>query len=138
GFVDAHTHVELTAYSTFLWETVSGLKRSEILARLASLVTVKPAGEWIVLQGTFGQDLPQLDELDAVAPQHPVAVRWTMHKYQVNSLAMQVSGIDHGGVAGTGVRIARDAHGAPTGLIEEGWDLLRAPVMDGERLESAL
>lgn len=138
GFVDAHTHVELISYSLHLWEMVRGLSRPQILHRLAQLVAEKPPGEWIVLQGTFGQDFPDLSELDALAPEHPVALRWTMHKFQANSMAMRVSGIDRSTEPGPGMRISRDEKGDPSGLMEEAWDLLTVPPMDEALLEKAL
>jgi predicted amidohydrolase YtcJ len=124
GFVDAHTHVELTTYSRHFWTDVRGLGPTDILARVTELAAGRPAGEWVVLQGTFGQALPNRRQLDAAAPHHPVAVRWSMHKFQLNSVALQISGITRRTVAPPGIRIHRESSGEPSGLIEEGWDLL--------------
>jgi predicted amidohydrolase YtcJ len=124
GFVDAHTHVELTTYSRHFWTDVRGLTAAEILAKVTELASGRPAGEWVVLQGTFGQAMPDRRELDAAAPDHPVAVRWSMHKFQLNSVALQISGIDRRTVAPPGIRLHREASGEPSGLVEEGWDLL--------------
>jgi hypothetical protein len=138
GMIDAHTHVELTAYARHFWTDIRGRSAAEVLARIAELTAERTAGSWIVLQGTFGQDLPTRADLDAAAPAHPVAMRWSMHKQQLNAAAMAASGITRRTVAPPGVRIHRGADGEPTGLIEEGWDLLgwRPPV--GGELRDAL
>lgn len=124
GMIDAHTHVELTTYSRHFWEDVRGLSRREILARVAALAAQREPGQWVVMQGTFGQDIPGRRELDAVAPDHPVAVRWSMHKFQVNSAALTLSGLGRHTVVEPGMRVQRESDGELTGLVEEGWDLL--------------
>jgi predicted amidohydrolase YtcJ len=124
GLIDAHTHVELTAYARHLWADIRGLPLEDILTTVGELVAQRPAGSWIVLQGTFGQTLPDREQLDAVAPENPVALRWSMHKQQLNSAALQASGITRTTVAPPGIRIHRDSGGDPSGLVEEGWDLL--------------
>lgn len=123
GLIDSHTHLELTAYSRHHWTDVRNQSVPEILQRVKDLTTTPPGG-WIVLQGTFGQILPDRDALDEVAPDHPVAVRWSMHKFQLNSAALDVAGIDHRTIAPPGARVHFDPDGRPTGLVEEGWDLL--------------
>ncbi|MGI5157343.1 amidohydrolase [Microbispora sp. CA-102843] len=135
GMIDAHTHVELTTYSRHFWTDVRGLSRAEILARVAELAAKREPGEWIVMQGTFGQDLPDRRELDRVAPDHPVGVRWSMHKFQLNSAALGVSGLGRHTVVEPGMRVHRDSSGELTGLVEEGWDLLAwsAPLRDALR-----
>ncbi|MEY9212563.1 amidohydrolase [Thermobifida halotolerans] len=135
GLIDAHTHVELTTYSRHFWTDVRGRSRAEVLRTVTDLAAGRPAGEWVVLQGTFGQDLPDRAELDRAAPDHPVAVRWSMHKFQLNSAALAVSGIDRRTVAEPGMRLNRDSGGELTGLVEEGWDLLawEPPLRDALR-----
>jgi predicted amidohydrolase YtcJ len=130
GLIDAHAHIELMTYSRNFFGDVRELGVDVILARVGQQVAEAPAGTWIVLQGTFGQEFPTLSQLDALAPDHPVAIRWSMHKYQLNSAAMRVSGISTRTVAPPGSRIQRDSSGRPTGVLEEGWDLLawEAPV----------
>jgi predicted amidohydrolase YtcJ len=123
GMVDAHTHVELTTYSRHFWTDVRDLHPTEVLKRITELAATRAPGEWIVMQGTFGQNLPGRRELDRAAPHHPVAVRWSMHKFQLNSAALGVSGITRRSVAPPGVRIHHESSGDPSGLIEEGWDL---------------
>ena len=132
GLIDTHTHLELTAYSRHLWEDVRALPPAEILSRTASIARTSAAGDWIVLQGTFGQHLPSRAEIDSVAPDNPVAIRWTMHKAQLNSCALAVAGLDRRTVAPPGARLGREAGGELTGIIEEAWDLLgwHPPLVD--------
>ncbi len=133
GLIDAHTHLELTSYSRHYWHDVRGRTPDEILDQVRSLTAAAPPGEWLILQGTFGQELPNRAALDEVSPEHPVAVRWSMHKFQLNTAALAAAAISRATVPGPGIRITRDAAGEPTGLIEEGWDLLRiaAPETGG-------
>ena len=138
GLIDAHTHLELTAYSRHFWHDIRGLSEADVLERVARLAAVTPPGEWLILQGTFGQRLPGRSALDRVSPGHPVAVRWSMHKFQLNSAALTAAGIGRATVPGPGIRIHPDAAGEPTGLIEEGWDLLRLAPPPAGQLAAAL
>lgn len=135
GLIDSHTHLELTACSRHHWVDVRDQSAADIAEKVRSLAAVRPSGRWIILQGTFGQHLPDKAQLDAVAPDHPVAVRWSMHKFQLNSCGLAVAGIDRRSVAPPGVRIHFDTDGVPNGLIEEGWDLLnwQPPLADALR-----
>lgn len=135
GLIDAHTHIELTAYSRHHWTDVRGRSVPEILQILGERARSTPEGDWIVLQGTFGQELPDREALDTVADAHPVAVRWSMHKFQLNSVALSVAGIGRRTVAPPGARVHFDDGGRPTGLVEEGWDLLgwEPPAVDALR-----
>lgn len=138
GFIDVHTHVEMTALSRHVWTDVRGRSREEILQTVTREAAARPAGEWIIAQGTFGQDLPSKRELDESAPEHCVAVRWSMHKFVLNSAALSAAGLDPATVAPPGVRFQKDADGALNGVIEEGWDLLPVPDPDPPTLSEAL
>jgi predicted amidohydrolase YtcJ len=124
GMIDAHTHVELTAYARHFWTDIRSLGVPEILAKIRTLGGKTPPGQWIVFQGTFGQSFPTRQELDEVAPEHCVALRWSMHKQQLNSAALTASEITRQTIAPPGIRIHRETDGSPSGLIEEGWDLI--------------
>lgn len=138
GLIDSHTHLELTSYSRHHWIDIRGQSRTDILATIARQAEVTPVGKWIILQGTFGQDLPERAELDGVASEHPVAVRWSMHKFQLNACALDISHIDRSTIAPPGVRIHRDSSGQPTGLIEEGWDLVNWQPVLQEHLRDSI
>jgi len=132
GLIDSHTHLELTAYSRHHWDDVRGLTPEGIVQRVRELAAGRPAGSWIVLQGTFGQEMPDRRALDGATSDHPVAVRWTMHKFQLNGAGLEAGGITRRSVAPPGTRIHFGSDGEPTGLVEEGWDLLDwAPPLAG-------
>jgi predicted amidohydrolase YtcJ len=138
GLIDSHTHVELTAYSRHYWNDVRGRTADEILDLVKSLAATTPPGQWLILQGTFGQDLPGQAALDAAAPEHPVAVRWSMHKFQLNTAALVAASITRATVPGPGIRITKGPDGEPTGLVEEGWDLLRLAPPETSGLRVAM
>jgi predicted amidohydrolase YtcJ len=138
GLIDAHAHIELAAYSTGWWHDVRFVPREETLRRIAVAVEQQQPGGWVVCQATYGQDLPSRAELDRVAPDHPVAVRWSMHMLVANSAALRRAGIDRTFVPPPNSRVERDADGNATGFIEEGFDLLGTPYPDIEWLEEAL
>jgi predicted amidohydrolase YtcJ len=138
GFIDAHTHVELGTYAKRFWQDVRELSRLEIAAEIKKRTERLPPGKWVVAQGTFGQDLPSREELDRAAPHHPVAIRWSMHKVVANSRALRASGIDRKTPDPPGSRIERTESGEPTGVIEEGFDLLAIPRAGFEELKEAL
>ncbi|WP_269445514.1 amidohydrolase [Jatrophihabitans cynanchi] len=135
GLIDSHTHVELTAYSRHHWTDVRGLTVRQVLDVVRAEAATSPTGSWIVLQGTFGQELPDRAALDDAAPEHPTAVRWSMHKFQLNGAGLDAAGITHRTVAPPGARIHFESSGRPTGLVEEGWDLLgwEPPAVDALR-----
>jgi predicted amidohydrolase YtcJ len=120
GLIDSHTHLELTTHSRCYWTDVRGLSMKQIVDTAVRLATERGPGEWVVLQGTFNQEFPDRNTLDRAVPRNPVAIRWSMHIYQLNSCALAVSHIDEKMIAPDGARIRLD-----TGIIEEGWDLLR-------------
>jgi predicted amidohydrolase YtcJ len=115
GLIDSHTHLELTSYSRHFWHDVRGRTPDEILDQVTSLTAKHKPGEWLIFQGTFGQELPDKAALDQVAPEHPVAVRWSMHKFQLNTAALAAAAISRTTMPGPGFRINRDAAGNPTG-----------------------
>jgi predicted amidohydrolase YtcJ len=138
GLIDSHTHVELTTYSRHYWNDIRGHSPDEILDQVKSLAAATPPGQWLIFQGTFGQDLPGRAALDQAAPDHPVAVRWSMHKFQLNTAALAAAAITRATVPGPGIRITKDHRGEPTGLVEEGWDLLRLSPPETTGLRAAM
>ena len=128
GLIDSHTHLELTTYSRHYWTDVRGRSSKQIVDTAVRLAEERGPGQWVVLQGTFNQEFPDRNTLDRAVPRNPVAIRWSMHIYQLNSRALAASHIDEKTIAPDGARIRLD-----TGIIEEGWDLLElrhAPACD--------
>ncbi|HEX7298678.1 MAG TPA: amidohydrolase [Solirubrobacteraceae bacterium] len=127
GLIDAHTHLELSALAEHWWLDVRGQTPAATLARVTAAVAARAPGEWLVGQGTFGQELPSRAELDEVAPANPVVLRQSMHLLVANSAAMRASGIDRHYAAPRGTRVVRDHRGDPSGVVREGFDLFPVP-----------
>ena len=95
----------------------------ELYARVAAKAAATPAGEWIIGSGydqTKTGAHPHRDALDRIAPNHRVWLKHTSsHMCVVNSLVLRDLGIDETAPQVDGGRVATDASGRPTGLMEE-------------------
>lgn len=128
GLIEPHTHPDLCA-QMYSWVDVSGYTRPSVALVERQLIDARestPFGQWIF---AFGLD-PMLtkdlgvwgrDRLDAMFPQHPVAVMiQSMHTLFVNSMAMLIAGInDDSPDPGGGGVYQRDSTGRLTGLMRE-------------------
>lgn len=138
GLIDAHAHLELSALAGRRWLEVRAASPEAAAARVAEAAAETGAGDWIIAQGTFGQRLPSRAQLDAAAPGRPVIVRESMHKLSASSEALSRAGIDRRFVEPAGTRVRRAADGAPTGIVEEGFDLFPLPWPGAGWLEDAM
>lgn len=138
GLIDAHSHVELLTVSRRFWLDAREQPREVTLSRITAAVAERPRGQWIVVQGTFGQDLPSRSELDEVSPDHPVLVLMTVHKQVANSRALEAAGIYDDSVPPRGAWFYRDEGGRLTGVVQEGFTLFPVPWPAAEDLEEAL
>jgi len=95
-----------------------------LLAKIGAAAARTPAGEWVLARGYdhFKLDVgrhPTRDELDAVAPGHPVyVVRTCGHLAVANSMALRLAGIDETSIAPQGGAIEK-LDGKLTGLLAE-------------------
>jgi hypothetical protein len=122
GFNDAHNH--MIGFGLSLTEVDLRVdSQEELYARVAAKATTTPEGEWIIGSGydqTRTGAHPNRDALDAVAPNHRVWLKHTSsHMCVVNSLVLADLGIDETAPPVDGGRVAADAAGRPTGLLEE-------------------
>ncbi len=141
GFIDAHNHVEHTARSEHLILRVHSppLESSaDVLDKVAERVAGLPAGSWVLGQGTYGQEMPSKQELDRVAPDHPVVLRWSMHRQIANQKAIEMSGIDLAFPDPPGGRIDRGPDGQPTGIFRESFDVFPMPPFASDELREAI
>jgi predicted amidohydrolase YtcJ len=122
GFHDAHNH--MIGFGLSLTEIdlrVDSL--GELYARVAAKAAVTPAGEWIIGAGYDQTRLgahPHRDMLDRIAPDHRLWLKHTSsHLCVVNSLVLHDLGIGEAAPYVDGGRVATDASGRPTGLMEE-------------------
>ena len=124
GLIDSHVHAPAAAVYEFDHPQPTMNSIADVLAYLADRTQVVPAGQWIRLQQVFVTRLeerrfPTRQELDSVAPHHPVIYR-TGPDAALNSLALQLSGIDRDYQLppGSTGKIERDPQtGEPTGIL---------------------
>ena len=145
GFIDAHSHVEGMAaveahYINIQVPPLADAKA--ILAKLTEEAAKRPAGSWLIGQGTYNQVMPTRAELDAALPDNPVRLDWSAHDKLINHKAAVLLGMtrefpDPGpGVAGRyernpdgEVMIVRDA---PAPWPKEG-ELTESELKEGVR-----
>lgn len=122
GFHDAHNHMLAFGLSLAEVDLRTG-SLDELYDRIAARAAAVPAGEWIIGVG-YDQNKtgahPHRDALDRIAPGHRVWLKHTSgHMCAVNSLVLRDLGIDATAPPVDGGRVAADASGRPTGLMEE-------------------
>ncbi len=146
GFIDAHVHIDSTAANTKLavdchipsvrYVEVLGSVSSvdDILEKMKERVRETPKGEWVIGQGRFALkrdgNSPTREQLDEIAPDHPVVIRYSGHDQIYNSKALELAEITRDRPTkeelerlGTGARIWSDpATGELTGVMTECWD----------------
>jgi len=132
GLIDAHCHLSAcgllgTAYVDISWPAVNTVEQMQ--AKVAEKVASTPPGEWVVGSGwlTFGGsgEYPTKHDLDPVSPNHPVMlINQGGHMAVVNSLALEMAGVNaNTRDPGTG-RFMREDNGEPSGLV------VNHPAMD--------
>jgi predicted amidohydrolase YtcJ len=127
GFVEAHNHMIMYGLNLAAIDArypgVTAI--ADITRAVAARAASQPAGTWI---RSFGYDdnklaekrHPSRQDLDAVAPDHPVVlVNGSGHMAVANSLALRLAGIDRDTPDPMGGHIVKDAAGEPTGLLQE-------------------
>lgn len=97
GLNDAHAHPEAASVSELDFKIPDLNTIGELLSWIKSETKIRKRGEWIILPTIFFTRLkelrqPLLEELDSVAPLHPVFLDGS-YGGMINSCAMQVSHI---------------------------------------------
>ena len=149
GFYDAHPHLDRMGLRDLCGVAIAHCRSvAEICEAVREAAAHTPPGEWIVTlpMGAPPEDyvfepsqlregrFPDRQDLDRVAPDHPVYIRspwgwWTRQPLPsvANSRALAVAGITRDTVAPNKVEIVRDAAGEPSGLfLERNW----APILE--------
>jgi len=123
GLIDSHTHPTGASLTEFDHPIPDMETIQDVLDYIAGRTKALPAGSWIVLQQVFitrlkEQRYPSREELDRVAPEHPVMYR-TGPDAALNSLAMKLSGIDRDFKVSDGGPgfLEKSADGEPTGVL---------------------
>jgi predicted amidohydrolase YtcJ len=142
GLVDAHSHFPASGMALFLADLRSppvGQVKSiaQLLERVATQVQNTAEGEWV---GGYGYDQlmlnekrhPSLQELDAIAPNHPVFLMHVSgHMGVANSAAFRLVGFDQLEEDPAGGHIHRNSDGTANGLVEENAALaFQKPALD--------
>jgi len=125
GLYDSHTHPTGAATSE-LTEPIPPLKSlDDVFAYITKKTQELPEGKWIVLRFAFPTRLkearfPTKDELDKVAPKHPVLYN-AGPASMVNSMALKISGVTKDTPnPGGGVIVKDRKTGEPTGMLRGG------------------
>lgn len=127
SFIESHMHPPM--YGLNLLEVncsaIAVSSVSDILERVREAAKTTPENEWILGWGWDDSALeekryPTLQELDEVAPNHPVFLKRTCsHMAILNSKAMALSGIGKDTKDPQGGSIVKDSNGELTGLLQE-------------------
>ncbi len=142
GFVDAHTHFELTCIGAAFQaacHTPPYTSLRDIVKVLSSKASDTPKSRWVIGRGSFGmrekleeRDLPTRHDLDAVTTEHPLILFSGLHVAMMNTRGLQELGLwDR--EPPRGVRVLREASGRPSGIATEVWDLLPSYPLDEVR-----
>jgi predicted amidohydrolase YtcJ len=126
GFIDSHLHFLWYALGPSRVQLDGAYSLEATLGRVKRHVKEREPGEWILGGGwneAEWQDggLPSKEELDRIAPHNPVALkRKDGHVVWVNSLALQLAGIDEETPDPPGGRMERDEDtGRLVGILKE-------------------
>jgi predicted amidohydrolase YtcJ len=130
GLIDAHCHMSVcgllgTAYVDVNWPAVFTI--GDMQAKLTERINSTPRGEWVIGSGwvTFEGRYPNKHDLDPISPDHPVFVyNQGGHMAAVNSLALEMAGINADTPDPGNGRFWREANGEPDGTV------MNHPAMD--------
>lgn len=124
GIIEAHLHMAWLGNS-LLEINATGKTKEDILDMVADRVKKTPKGQWVIGRcwtNTIWDDtsFPCKEDLDAVAPEHPVCLhRMDCHTIWVNSLALKIGNVDRNTPDCVGGQIYRDANGDVTGILSD-------------------
>ena len=148
GLIDAHTHLEVIAYS---WNIAVNVRPphvssiDDMVSVLAEKVGKIPKDQWILGQGMHYQErylaegrLPDRYDLDRVSPDHPVVVRFSFHINIFNSKALEILGVDENTPDMDGGYLERDENGVPNGRSNDMWHALNAPDWPHDEVVNAI
>jgi predicted amidohydrolase YtcJ len=134
GLMDSHSHPVGAATTEFDHPIPDITDIASLLSYISERTRVVPEGSLIGVSQVFitrlrEQRYPTREELDSVAPRHPVAFR-TGPDTMLNSLAMKLAGIDSKFSLpdGSPGRVERDPDGSPTGLVRSFSPKIDAPA----------
>jgi hypothetical protein len=126
GFTDSHLHFMSYGLSLMLIDLAEVPTLEEALGRVAAKAESTPPGQWLTGRGWDhtlweGGDFPTRQDLDRVAPEHPVWLRRKCgHAGWANTRALELAGITSETPNPPGGAIDHDPEtGQPTGILKE-------------------
>lgn len=125
GFQDAHVHPPIGGLDLLRCNLAEDPDLPAYLKTIDGYLQAHPERTW-VLGGGWGMDrfpggIPNRHDLDRVAPHRPVfLVNRDRHGAWVNTLALEMAGIDRDTPDPPDGRIERDDRGRPVGCLQEG------------------
>jgi predicted amidohydrolase YtcJ len=123
GLIDNHSHwIRAAEHDELRLDGIGSRKAA--LALLAERVRTARPGEWIVTLGGWSEeqfaDDPRgfpLEELDRIAPDHPVVLQAIYNQSYLNTAALRAAAIDASTPDPRGGSIEKDASGRPSGVV---------------------
>ncbi|MEX0944668.1 MAG: amidohydrolase, partial [Balneolaceae bacterium] len=126
GLIDAHAHVMGLGIRELDLDITGGSSLDETLEMIDQFADEHPDREWITGRG-WNQELweenefPSATDIDRVVSDRPVYLtRIDGHAAWVNSLALELAGIDRNSADVQGGAIIRDESGDATGILVDG------------------
>lgn len=124
GFIDPHVHFVKASMMLSQPSLRDAASPQEFVARVAAAAKALPKGQWLEGgnwdQDRWGGEMPNKSWIDPVTSGTPVAViRYDLHMLLLNSLALNLAGIDRNTPDVPGGVIERDAKGEPTGIVKD-------------------
>ncbi|MFZ8823114.1 MAG: amidohydrolase [Desulfurococcales archaeon] len=128
GLIDTHAHMAVwglyrTRYIDLSYPSVDSIKK--LVEAVREAAKKKKEGEWILGRGwnqAFYPEgrMPSRWDLDEATTKHPVLLWHTSgHMVVVNSLALEIAGINRNTRSPPGGIIEKDSRGEPTGILAE-------------------
>lgn len=126
GLIDNHAHwIRAAEHDEVRFDGLTS--RARALKLVVERVAQAPPGEWIAVLGgwseeqfTDNQQRFTRAELDAIAPNNPVALQSVYDHTVLNTAAMKAMNLDANTPDPRGGKIERDAYGQPSGLVTGG------------------
>lgn len=125
GFQDAHIHPVGGGMELLRCNLADADSAEEYYQLIADYAAARPDDPWILGGGwsmaSFPGGTPTTEVLDRIVPDRPVFLpNRDHHSAWVNSVALQLAGLDHDSPDPVDGRIERDPAGNPSGVLHEG------------------
>jgi hypothetical protein len=151
GFHESHAHLLSIGFAKLSVDLVGAKSYQELVARVATAVKTRKAGEWVLGRGWHEskwtgpttpnvRGFPTHAALSAVSPDNPVYLeRADGHAVLANAKAMALMGLTKATKAPAGGEVIRDEKGEATGIfVDNATDLIRVPPPSADETRRAL